>query len=159
MIEKTISILVFAGAISSALVAGIFYAFSSFVMPGLGRIAGQNGIDAMNSINVTVITPSFMLLFLGTALLCAALGVWSLFSFADPASKLILLASLLYLVGCFGVTMVFNVPLNDRLAALKPGDGDAFWQAYLRTWTMWNTVRTIAPTLSAVLFVLALIRR
>lgn len=144
-------------AISSALVAGIFYAFSSFVMPALGRLPGEQGIDAMNAINVTVYTPSFMILFMGTTLLSVILAVWSLFSIGS-LSQLILIASLLYLVGCFGVTMMFNVPLNDQLAAATVESHDALWQRFLRDWTTWNTVRTIGAGLAAVLFILALSR-
>jgi uncharacterized membrane protein len=159
MIDSAVTALAFAAAIASALVAGIFYAFSSFVMPALGRIDARSGVDAMNAINVTVITPSFLALFVGTALACAALGLWSLFWWSEPGAGAILAASLFYLFGCFGVTMVCNVPLNDRLAASKADDGDAFWRLYLRVWTRWNTVRTVAPAVSAMLFVWALVQR
>lgn len=66
--------LVFVTAIGSGIVAGIFFAFSSFVMAGLGRIPPVQGIAAMNSINVTVINPSFMSAFLGTGILCLVVG-------------------------------------------------------------------------------------
>lgn len=147
-------IMLFVGAVSSALVAGIFYAFSSFVMPALGRIPDEQGSNAMNAINVAVYTPSFMILFMGTALLSAVVAVRSLFSIESLGSQLVLAASLLYLVGCFGVTIAFNVPLNRQLAA---GSGDALWRKFLRRWTVWNTVRTIGAGLASALFILALV--
>lgn len=150
-------IMLFAGAISSALVAGIFYAFSSFVMPALGRLPDEQGRGAMNAINVAVYTPSFMILFMGTALLSAVLAVWSLFSIGNLPSQLVLAASLLYLVGCFGVTIAFNVPLNSQLATADAGSGDALWRRFLRDWTIWNTVRTVAAGLASALFILALV--
>jgi uncharacterized membrane protein len=159
MIGKTATVLILIGAMSSALVAGMFYAFSSFVMAALGRIPGNEGINAMNSINVTVITPSFMVFFMGSALLGIVLGGWALLSISQFDSQLILLACLLYVVGCFGVTMVFNVPLNNQLAATSPADGNAFWQSYLQTWTMWNTVRTVAAALASVVFVAVALRQ
>ena len=58
--------LVSATAIGAALVAGIFYAFSTFVMQALGRLAPREGIAAMQSINVVVINPLFFLAFFGT---------------------------------------------------------------------------------------------
>ena len=64
--------LLFATAIGAALVAGIFYAFSTFVMQALGRLAPREGITAMQSINVVVINPLFFLAFFGTGLLCVA---------------------------------------------------------------------------------------
>jgi uncharacterized membrane protein len=62
-------------------------------------------------------------------------------------------------VGCFGVTMVLNVPLNNQLAATSPIDGGEFWQTYLKTWTMWNSVRTASSALAAIVFVAAALRR
>lgn len=159
MMGKTATVLILVSALSSALVAGMFYAFSSFVMAALGRIPANEGINAMNSINVTVITPSFMVFFMGSALLGIVLGGWALLSISQLDSQLILLACLLYVVGCFGVTMVFNVPLNNQLAATSPIDGSVFWQSYLQTWTMWNTVRTVAAALAAVVFVAVALRQ
>jgi uncharacterized membrane protein len=68
-----------------------------------------------------------------------------------------LAGSIVYLVGIIGVTMVFNVPMNDALAAAQPESAEAatFWQQYLSTWTMWNHVRTIAGTGALALFILA----
>lgn len=159
MTGKAATVLILVSALSSALVAGMFYAFSSFVMAALGRIPANEGINAMNSINVTVITPSFMVFFMGSALLGIVLGGWALLSISQFDSQLVLLACLLYVVGCFGVTMVFNVPLNNQLAATSPTDGNVFWQSYLQTWTMWNTVRTAAAALAAVVFVAVALRQ
>lgn len=151
------AVMLFAGAVSAALVAGIFYAFSSFVMPALGRVPDEQGRGAMNAINVAVYTPSFMTLFIGTALLSAVLAVWSLFSIENLPSQLVLGGSLLYVLGCFGVTIAFNVPLNRRLAEADAGSGDALWRRFLHEWTIWNTVRTIAAGLGSALFILALV--
>lgn len=127
-------------------------------MAGLGRVSTSEGVNAMNAINVTVITPSFLTVFMGTTLLCVALAIWSLTSLGDPRAWLVLAASLIFLVGCFGVTMMFNVPLNDRLAAVSGAEVEDLWRTYLAVWTRWNTVRTIAPLVSLGLFVLALWR-
>jgi uncharacterized membrane protein len=97
-----------------------------------------------------------MAAFMGTALVCLVLAVGALFQLDHARGPLILAASLLYLIGCFGVTMAFNVPLNDRLAAVGPAQAADLWSIYLRDWTLWNHVRTVAPVLSAVLFTLAL---
>ncbi len=158
MTSQWIPALLFVAAVASALNAGIFYAFSSFVMGALGRIPSEQGINAMKAINVVVINPSFLVLFMGTTVLCAGLALWSLFHLGETTAWLILAASALFVIGCFGVTMMFNVPLNNQLARASPSEAGALWQTYLRDWTMWNTVRTVAPTFSAVLFTLALVR-
>jgi uncharacterized membrane protein len=69
----------------------------------------------------------------------------------------LLLGSALYLLGSFGVTMVANVPRNDRLARMTPGTAEAaeYWPAYIREWTFWNHVRTAASAAAALTYVLA----
>lgn len=159
MIDQAIYAGAFAAAIGCGLVAGIFFAFSSFVMPALGRIPPEQGINAMQSINVAVLNVSFLLLFVGTGAICLALLAGSYVWWESASGKLLLLASLLYLVGCFGVTRTFNIPLNDALAAARPAtpEAAALWIHYLERWTMWNTVRTVAPTASMALYVTALL--
>ena len=159
MLERTLFILTFAAAIGSGLVAGIFFAFSTFVMTALGRILPEQGIAAMQSINITVLNPAFLTAFLGTGVVCVALAGGSYVWWGEASGKLLLAASLIYLVGCIGVTMVCNVPLNDRLAAVLPDTPEAVavWSNYLTLWTNWNHLRTVAPLLSAILFMAALI--
>jgi uncharacterized membrane protein len=157
--DQALAILTFACAIGSALVAGIFFAFSTFIMSALGRIPAEQGIAAMQQINITVINPLFMAAFMGTGVLCIALAAGSYFRWEETGGKLAIIASLIYLIGCIGVTMVFNVPLNDALAAVQPGTAEAanLWARYLSEWTFWNHVRTVAPLVSAALFVAALL--
>ncbi|MGO4338475.1 DUF1772 domain-containing protein [Labrys sp. KB_33_2] len=161
MLERTLYVTTFMAAVGSGLVAGIFFAFSNFVMPALGRVAPASGIAAMQAINVTVINPGFMLAFMGTAVLCLGLALGSWFWLGDWSGKLLLAASLVYLVGCVGVTMALNVPLNDALAAAQPETAQAseLWQRFLVDWTFWNSVRTAASTVAMMLFTLVLISR
>jgi uncharacterized membrane protein len=161
VIERWALLLTFVGAIGSLLVSGVLFAFSSFVMDGLARIAPDKGIAAMQSINVTVITTSFMLAFLGTGLVCVALGASSYFRWGKPGATLIAVASLTYIIGCIGVTLAFNVPLNDGLAKVQAGTADAtaYWGRYLAEWVVWNHVRTVASFAAGIFFVYALIMR
>lgn len=143
-------------AISCAMIAGIFYAFSSFVMEALDRLPADQGAAAMNEINITVYTPSFMWFFMGTSLLCAALSAWSLFSIGNLNSQLFAAAGVLFLVGVFGVTAAFNVPLNNQLASASDVGRAEVWSVFMSDWTTWNTVRTVCASLSATLYVLGL---
>jgi uncharacterized membrane protein len=140
------------------LIAGVFFAFSTFVMNALARRPSTEGIAAMQSINITVINPWFMTAFLGTAVACVFLTVSSLLKWNQPGAVYLLVGSLLYLVGTLGVTIVFNVPLNDALATVKPEstDGANLWASYLTDWTLWNHVRTVAALAAAALFTIAL---
>jgi uncharacterized membrane protein len=112
----------------------------------------------MNSINVTVITPWFMLALFGTGLACAVLVVAAFVEWGEPYAVYLLVGGLVYLAGVVILTMAYHVPRNDALAALDPNDPDAtnVWNRFVRTWTAANHVRTIAPLASAALFTVAL---
>ncbi len=154
---KTVTVL---AALGCATMAGVFFTFSSFVMAGLRRLPREQGIAAMQSINITVVNLSFFGVFFGTALLCLYLAGRALFNWNQPGSPLVFAASLLYILGTIGVTIAFNVPLNDALAAVKPesAEGATLWAAYLSRWTAWNHVRTLAALAAAALFTTVLLR-
>jgi uncharacterized membrane protein len=147
-----------AAAVGCGLIAGAFFAFSTFVMRALGRLPAAQGIAAMQSINIAVITPPFMLALFGTGAACVALAAASLFDSPGPDSGYRLAGSLAYLAGNILVTIVFNVPLNDVLAAADPGsaDGARVWASYLRRWTAWNHVRTLTALAATALLTMAL---
>ncbi|OUC13611.1 MAG: hypothetical protein B0A82_16290 [Alkalinema sp. CACIAM 70d] len=140
------------------LIAGVFFAFSTFVMPALARLQPSQGIAAMQSINITAITPLFMLALFGTAVVCLLLTIGVFLKWPYSDSTYLLLGSALYLLGSLGVTIACNVPLNDSLAKVKPEspEGAIFWAKYLTDWTFWNHVRTIASVAAAVLFSITL---
>jgi uncharacterized membrane protein len=160
MLDQVIFYATFVAAVGCGLVAGVFFAFSSFVMGALGRVPAAHGIAAMQTINLVVINRSFMAVFFGTAILCLGLlaACWLRWD-GGGGGWLLLSACLLYLVGTIGVTIVFNVPLNNVLAVVQPGTPEAgtLWAHYLKRWTMWNTVRTVAATAALILFVMAML--
>lgn len=144
-------------ALGCGLIAGVFFAFSTFVMKALAQQLPAQGIATMQSINITVINPWFMTAFLGTSVVCLVLMISSILRWQQPGTAYLLFSALLYLIGCFGVTIVFNVPLNDALAAVNPNsiEGTNLWAEYLKNWTFWNHVRTIAAFIAAALFTIA----
>lgn len=140
-------------ALGCGLVAGVFFAFSTFVMNALARLQAKEGIIAMQSINITAINPLFMLALFGTATACIFLAVSSVLKWHQPGAAYLLIGSLLYLIGTVLVTIAFNVPLNDALAIAKPDstEGANLWAKYLTNWTFWNHVRTIAALAAALI--------
>ncbi|MBN4003777.1 anthrone oxygenase family protein [Nostoc sp. LPT] len=138
-------------ALGCGLVAGVFFAFSTFVINALARLQPKEGIIAMQSINITAINPLFMVALFGTAVACIFLAVSSVLKWDQPGAAYLLIGSLLYLIGTVLVTIAFNVPLNDALAIAKPDstEGANLWARYLTNWTFWNHVRTIAALAAA----------
>ncbi|MEM9462687.1 MAG: anthrone oxygenase family protein [Myxococcota bacterium] len=159
MMSLVANIGTWAAAIGCGVMAGIYFAFSTFVMKALAGIPRTAGIAAMQSINEVIVSSAFLPLFFGTSLLGAGLAGWSLTQWGGPGASLLLVGGLVYVLGMFVCTAVFNVPLNDALAAVEPdGFGSAeLWSAYLERWTLWNHVRTVASAVACGLFIAAIV--
>ena len=147
MIATVLPIVALLGLLGSGLMAGLFFAFSTAVMPGLRRLPPAAGAAAMQQINRTIINPLFLLVFLGTALPCLLLAIGAPFS-GRAGTVWIVIGAVLYLVGCIGLTMFVNVPMNNRLDAADPAsaEGASVWAEILSRWTAWNHVRALACT-------------
>ncbi|MBD0320675.1 MAG: DUF1772 domain-containing protein [Gemmatimonadetes bacterium] len=140
-------------ALGCGLMAGVFFAFSTFVMRALARLPAEQGIAAMQSINTAVLRSSFLAVFLGTAAVCAVVAVLVRDGYA-------IAGGVLYLVGTFGVTVGLNVPLNEELGRVDGagGAGEEVWKRYTVVWTRWNHVRTAAALAATAALILALMR-
>lgn len=155
-----ITVLLWVAAIGCGLLAGLYFAFSTFIMTAFGRIDQAHGIAAMNAINSTIVGSLFLPLFLGTTLVSAVLAILALFRWSEPGAAAMLAGGLIYVAGMFVCTVLFNVPLNDELARVDPEHADAsVWSRYLKDWTFWNHVRTVASTTATALFIAALLGR
>ena len=64
-------------AFGNGLVAGVFFAFSSVVMPALARVTPAVGVHAMQSINIAVQRSMFLVEFMVTTALSAMLALSS----------------------------------------------------------------------------------
>lgn len=145
MIATVLPIVALLGVIGSGLMAGLFFAFSTSVMPGLRRLRPVAGAEAMQQMNRTILNPLFFLVFMGTALLCVLLVIGAPLS-GHAGAVWIVIGALLYLVGSIGLTMVVNVPMNNRLDAANPltDEGASIWADFLSRWTAWNHLRALA---------------
>jgi uncharacterized membrane protein len=152
------SIVLLVAAIGSAMIAGLFYAFSTFIMQALGRLPTAAGAAAMQSINTTILNPLFFSLFFGTAAASLIVSIGALLAPERPGALCVIIGGALYLAGAIVVTMAFNVPLNNGLAGTNPAaaECDAVWRRYLVRWTQWNHVRTLASLAAAVLLTIGL---
>ncbi len=157
-IDSLLPTLAFIAAIGSGVVAGIFFAFSNFVMSALNRLQPSQSIVAMQAINITVLNPLFFSVFFGTGAVCVLVIIVSLLKWSLPSSLFLISGSLLYVVGTVLVTMRCNVPLNNALASLKTGSAEdtKHWDNYYTNWTYWNHVRTVAALVAAVLLTIGL---
>ena len=111
----------------------------------------------MQSINREVFRWVFMALFLGLVPVSLLVAGYGGLVVGQSAGLLLTLAGMIYVVGCFGVTALCNVPMNTALAGMDVSEASTqdYWTTtYLPRWTFWNTVRTAACGVSAFLLLL-----
>jgi uncharacterized membrane protein len=159
-VSPFISIALQLAIIAYALVSGVFLAFSDFIMRSLALTGGHGGVEAMQVINREVFRWVFMTLLLGMTAASLIIAGYGAFGLSGLGGTLVMMAGLVYIVGCFCVTVFFNVPMNEALAGMETTSGstrDYWMQTYVPRWTFWNTVRTIASALSAALLLFGLV--
>ena len=156
MIDGYPRVLTIIAAVGAGVSAGVFFAFSTFVMKALGRLPTAQAISATKAINKAAPTPLFMLALFGTAAVCIALSVVALCHLDQRWAVCLLAGSALYLA-CVVLTIVYHVPRNDALAVDPGSPGAAHaWARYLQPWTAWNHVRTITALAGTTAFILTL---
>lgn len=144
-------------AVLTALIAGLFYAYSCSVVLGLGKLSDAEYLKAMQSINREILNPVFFLSFMGTAVL---LPLTAFLFRGQPPFLFLVLASAAYLIGVFGVTIAGNVPLNDMLDKFDISGSTVEAVKQMRDrfenrWNLLNNVRTVFSVISIALAVCA----
>ena len=135
--------LVIATIMGAGLMSGLLFAFSNFVMRALSQMPAAAGMEAMQRVNVEIVNPVFLVVFLGTTLLSALVVAVALLSRGQPGMVWLLAGGLCFLVGTFGITMAFSVPLNNALATAQLSSAGEHWPEYVQRWQAWNHGRTL----------------
>ncbi|GAA3149583.1 DUF1772 domain-containing protein [Nonomuraea roseoviolacea] len=130
----------------NGLMAGLFYVFSTTIMPAFAAIEPAQATAAMRSINRTILNPLFLPVFLLAPVASLVAGVLLLVGGASAAGVLFLAAAAVYLLGTLATTALLNVPMNNALEA-----GGLDWPAYAPRWTTWNHVRSLSCAAALVL--------
>jgi uncharacterized membrane protein len=158
MVETMHALLPGIAAVLTGLFAGLFFAFSISVMPGLARAGDRAMIESMQGINVAILNPLFALVFVGapvTVLAALVLHVVAGESGAAAWSA----AGLVLLVAVYAVTFAVNVPRNNVLEQAGPveriGDPAAVRGHFEGVWVRWNHLRTLASLAALVCVVVA----
>lgn len=155
MVQHLSSIAV-AALVGSGVITGLLFAFSNFVLRGLGDLPNEYGMFAMQRINERIMNPLFLTLFLGTPLACVLMLVVTIPRADAPGYLLLSLGAVAYLIGPFGITAAFNVPLNNRLAVAASTEADTAWPQYQKRWQFWNHLRSYVGVVSVLLLALGL---
>ena len=145
MFESIVAFSLGFAAIGAGLMAGVYFAFSGFIMRSFDLLGAAKATDAMNAINEVILRSWFMALFFGSTLLYAVLIAVTVLNTDLDGRGLLFATGLIYVVGMFLCTALANVPLNNRLAAA--GDDECAkgetWPHYFKHWTRWNHLRSV----------------
>ena len=153
MSSSFVTIVLWTAALGSGLMAGVYFAFSVFVMKAFAELETTQAIAAMNAINKVILRSLFMPLFFGSTVVSVLLIIAAFNQWGDVGAAVALIAGLVYLFGMFMCTVIFNVPLNNMLRDLNPQSARAeeAWLHYLKSWTKWNHLRTVSSLISCML--------
>lgn len=143
--------------VMTGLMAGVYFAFSVFIMKSLGELPALQAARVMNKINDVIINTLFLPVFFGSTLWFAGLTVWSFADWQNGRSIWVVTAALIYIVGMFFVTAFGNVPLNNKLRESESVDSRliTFWGEYIDKWTWLNHLRTVSCIAACALLVVA----
>jgi uncharacterized membrane protein len=141
-------VILFTAAMCTALIAGLFYAYSCSVNIALGKLADTEYIHAMQSINKEIQNPIFFLSFMGTLVLLPVSAWLSFDSQLSARFYFLAAAAIIYLFGVFGVTMMGNLPLNEALARFDAGKATTaqiaqYRLAFEKPWLFFHNIRTV----------------
>lgn len=143
------------------LAAGVFGAFSDFLMRSFAAMQVEAGIAAMQSINRVIYRSAFVVALMGLVPVSAAVAIAGLVYWNADGSAFAAIGAMIYLLGVMGTTGMGNIPMNERLDGLDAGSAEAadYWQVYLRRWTRLNHVRSLSCTAAAVCLSCAVVLR
>lgn len=155
MLDSINNVNLWLAATSTALISGVYFAFSSFIMRSLNQLDSNVSIITMNSINRVILRSWFIPLFFGSTVSVVVISINSLFGYYQQHSAVLLSAGVIYFLGMFICTAIINVPLNERLRLSQnsTSTSDEEWSHYIKYWTRWNHVRTISSLIACVMYI------
>ncbi len=149
-------------ALLCSLVAGFLFAFAIVVMPGIGALNDLDFLKAFRAIDLVIQKnqPVFIIVWIGSALAAIGSGVLSVWQMEGLDRVMVITAAAIYIVGVQVPTVVFNVPLNNRLQALDLEDLSETEVAEERRsfeipWLRWNWIRTVIATFASAILIIA----
>jgi len=152
MSSLVVIVFLWAVALSSGVMAGVYLAFSCFIMRAFNQLGAPQAVAAMNAINASIVRSVFMPVFFGSTILSVCLIVISIFHWDEVGAGLVFIAGAVYFTGMFVCTVLFNVPLNNFLATLKDDSKNLqqAWSQYYKVWTEWNHLRVISSLVTCI---------
>jgi uncharacterized membrane protein len=148
----------------TGLVAGLFYSWQCSVINGLAMLPNKEYLMAFQSMNKAILNPVFFLSFMGSIILLPIAVFLFYRSGSTALLPYLLAATLIYAITVFGITVVCNVPLNEKLAAFNIQAASESQLQAMRTgfeipWNKWHLIRTIASISAFITLIIPLLKK
>ena len=146
-----------AASVGAAVNAGVFLAFSAFVMPAVRELPAAQGIEAMQALNRTAVAP-FMLVGFGTAVLCVVVIVQGVSMWRTARGRWMLGGAVVYVIAAIMITFAANVPISYTIDTLNPSSPDvaARWADLYTQWVWSNHLRALGSIGAAIALAIGL---
>ena len=160
-ISKTIFILTI---LLTGLSAGLFFGWSVSVIPGIRCISDRNYLKTMQSINRAILNPWFFIIFFGSGILLIVSSIEQFRQSVDASFWTLVCATMAYLAGTTGITILGNVPLNNMLDSLSiqdlsPDDLKQLRQSFESRWNRFHMIRTVFAVSAFLLLIMAMLKK
>jgi uncharacterized membrane protein len=160
---NAVQLVQFTSVLLTGLLAGLFYGYDCSVIKGLGNLSDTAYLQSFQSINKAIQNPYFFVSFMGS-LLILPIASWLSYNSSNSVSfYLLLLATLIYFIGVFGVTIFCNVPLNEQLTNFSISTSSEteisiMRKAFEKPWNYYHSIRTVASIISFGLTILSVFK-
>ena len=155
-------ILQFITVLLTGLLAGLFYGYDCSVTKGLENISNVAYLEAFQAINKAIQNAYFFMSFMGCLFILPITTWLSYKTFSATTFYLLLVATLVYTIGVFGITIFGNIPLNEQLAKISISSAteselSILRNAFERPWNFYHKIRTVASIICFCLTIISII--
>lgn len=147
-----------------SLVAGFLFAFAVVVMPGIKKLGDREFILTFQVIDRIIQNnqPIFLLVWVGSAVLLIASLAIGFVQLEGPGLMLMILVTVSYIFGVQLPTVIFNIPLNNKVQTLEVEEiGEdtlkIVREEFESPWNRWNLMRTVISSLVSIMLIILLV--
>lgn len=148
------------GLVLNALMAGLYFGFSTAVMPALARTEDRIYVTSMQRIDESILNPRFLTTFMGALVVPIVAVLLHLGDDGRDRLPWIVAGAVLY-GSTIVITGAVNIPLNQQIRAagdVTDSSAPAVRVAFHDRWTRFNTARTVLCTAAVVALTVGLAR-
>lgn len=148
-----LTILAATTAALTAINAGVFFAFSTFIVPAARRLKPVEAVHAFQAINRQVPRSLYLPVFLLSGAGGLATAILALLA---TASSFVLAGGAVAFLALL-VSFAINIPRNTVLDGASDREAAAAWKRYVDGWALGNHVRTLLCVIAVGLLVAGLV--